>query len=70
MTYNQFTVLVVQHVLLVNLQAVLTGHPDGNLKIRTDLVLNYGVPDILREPTYGLHVSVIFLVTSRTGTFR
>ena len=63
MTYNQFTVLVVQRVLLMNLQATLTGHHENNQKIRTDLVLDDGVPDVLRKPTYGLHVFVGFLGT-------
>ena len=65
MTYNQFTVQVVQRVLLMNLQATLTGHPENNRKIRTDLVLDDGVPDVLRELTYGLHVFAVFLGTLR-----
>ena len=64
-THNQFTALVVQHVLLINLRAASTGHPEGNWKIRTDLVIDDGVPDVLRKPTYGLHVFVGFLGTLR-----
>ena len=39
--------------------------PEGNWKARTDLVLDNGVPDVLCELTNGLHVSVVFPVTSR-----
>ena len=45
----------------MNLQAALAGDPENNRKIRTDLVLDDGVPDILRELAYGLHVFVVFL---------
>ena len=38
---------------------------EGNWKTRTDLVFDDGVPDILREPTDGLHVFVVFLGSLR-----
>ena len=70
MTYNQFTVLIKQCLLLVKLQAASTSHSRDDRGIRTDLVLDDSVPGFPRKPTYSLYVFVVFLVTGCTGTFR
>ena len=70
MTYDQFTVLIEQCRLLMKLQTTLAGHPEGGWKVRTDLVLDNGVPDVLCKPTNNLHVFVVFQVTGRTCPLR
>lgn len=69
-TYNQSAVLFVHCFLLRELHAFSVRHPEGSRKIRTNLVLDDGIPGVLREFTYSVYVCVIFLVASHTGTLR
>lgn len=69
-TYNQFTALIVQRLLLFKLETTSADDPEGDWMVETDQALDHGVPDVLREPAYGLQVFVVFLVTSRARTLR
>lgn len=57
-------------VLLTELNADLTVHPDVDQKIKTNLILDDGVPDVLCKFAHRLEIRVISLVFDRTGTLQ
>ena len=57
-------------VLLTELDAGSEVHPGNNQKIKTDLVLDDGVPDVLRKFSNRMRICIIFPVPNCTGPFQ
>ena len=70
MSYDHFTILLVHRLLLGRLDNDLTVHPWNDLKARTDLVLDNGVSNILREFAHSLNVCIIFPISDRVCSLR
>ena len=45
-------------------------NPNGDYSIKTDLVLEDGIPDVLRQLTHRVCVCVIFMVVNCTGSLQ
>ena len=69
-THNQSTILPVYRTLLSELGVDTSGYPERDRKMKTDLIFDDGVPDILRNFAYRMCVRVIPPVPIRTGSFQ
>ena len=68
--YDQSTTLLVYRILLSELDPDSSGYPERVQKMGTDLILDDGVPDVLRNFAYRICVRVIRLVSNCTGSLQ
>ena len=69
-THDQSAILLVYRILLSKLDADPSGYPECDQKMRTDLILDNDIPDVLRNFAYRMRVYVILLVPSCTGSLQ
>ena len=69
-SYNQSTTLLVYRILLSELDPDESGYPERVQKMGTDLLLDDGVPDVLRNFGYRICVRVVRLVSNGTGSLQ